>query len=933
VPPGPKAARLGTIRTDVRPLDSSFVAIDIETTGLDPERDAVTEVGLVRFDASGQEVESFQSFVNPGREIPLFVQQLTGVTTRDVESAPTLKALRSRILAFVGDDTIVGHNIQFDRSYLRKGGVNFPGAGLDTAELSRLLLPARRTHNLADLACELGVQLDEHHRALADARAAGHVFLALRERARQLAPAQRSQLSRLISLHDPELASVIGPVEADGIVEATGPALLPARTYPRLEPREPAIHVPEVELDGAFAAAARVIAGFEQRLQQRTMAETVRQATNDGGHVLVEAGTGVGKSLAYLLPSALYAVRNGRRVVVSTNTISLQEQLLSKDIPALREVLLDAGVIDAPEDFRAVLLKGRANYLCLQRWFASYGAGMADSDFARLAASMLLWLPETETGDRSELGLDHTNWLTWQRISAQDADCLSRQNRFVREGSCFLHRARRAAESAHIIVVNHALLLADLASGRSAIPPFDTLIIDEAHNLEDVATRQFGGSVPRRMLTDALEAVHRPGSRDQRAGGVAEFLKAAPGTGAAKVSGESLERMVSRTHERVGPFFDALAGFLPAKGEEDRLLLSGAIRSSPDWSVVEESAASLDEFLRLTAAEANNAARTLGGQGDDESPNALADEVESAGRRLDELRLQLRQLLAASGNDTIVWLSRERDGSASLNSAPLDVGPALREQLFDDCRTLIATSATLATGRDAKYTARRLGLEDAEFSQLGSPFDYQQSTLLAAVTDIPEPGDRDYVPQMTTAIAELVRASNGRALALFTSHAALRRVAEALRPQLEADGIAVLAQGIDGPPPRLIQNLIEQPRSVVLGTASFWEGVDVKGEALSLLIIGRLPFAVPTDPVYKARSEQYDNPFAEYALPSAILRFRQGFGRLIRDHSDRGVVAVLDRRILSKGYGRSFVEALPTCTMLKADAASIADRTREWLAQ
>ncbi|MDZ7726711.1 MAG: hypothetical protein U5Q44_00150 [Dehalococcoidia bacterium] len=239
---------------------------------------------------------------------------------------------------------------------------------------------------------------------------------------------------------------------------------------------------------------------FEERPQQREMASYVRDALAGGGQYLVEAGTGVGKSLAYLVPAALHALHNERRVVVSTNTIGLQEQLLTKDIPALRQMLVDAGVIESDEDLRVSLLKGRANYLCLQRWTASYGASMADPDFGRLASSMLLWLPETETGDRSELGLDHNDYLTWQRVSAQDADCLSRQNSWVREGYCFLARARRAAESAHIIIVNHALLLADLAAGGSAIPAYDALIVDEAHNLEETATRQFGASVSRRQL-------------------------------------------------------------------------------------------------------------------------------------------------------------------------------------------------------------------------------------------------------------------------------------------------------------------------------------------------------------------------------------------------------------------------------------------------
>ncbi|HEY4669278.1 MAG TPA: helicase C-terminal domain-containing protein, partial [Tepidiformaceae bacterium] len=242
-----------------------------------------------------------------------------------------------------------------------------------------------------------------------------------------------------------------------------------------------------------------------------------------------------------------------------------------------------------------------------------------------------------------------------------------------------------------------------------------------------------------------------------------------------------------------------------------------------------------------------------------------------------------------------------------------------------------ATSATLSAAGSMEYAERRLGLERPEKLRLGSPFDYRSSTLLAAFSDVPEPNAPGYSEALAAAIVELVKASDGRALALFTSHASLKRVASLVRQPLEDSGIVVLAQGIDGPPRQLTENLIQNPRTLVLGTSSFWEGVDVRGDALSLLIIARLPFAVPSDPIYRARSEQYDNPFNEYALPAAILRFRQGFGRLIRDREDRGVVAVLDRRVYEKQYGAQFIKGLPECTRIRGDTADVADHVRDWL--
>ncbi|MYD28822.1 MAG: hypothetical protein F4X03_07920, partial [Dehalococcoidia bacterium] len=296
-------------------------------------------------------------------------------------------------------------------------------------------------------------------------------------------------------------------------------------------------------------------------------------------------------------------------------------------------------------------------------------------------------------------------------------------------------------------------------------------------------------------------------------------------------------------------------------------------------------------------------------------------------------RLDLAHLIEGSDPNAITWVSTTRDGTGALNSAPLEVGPRLAEELFAGRATVIATSATLAAGGSMVFTADQMGLPDAGTLALGSPFDYERSTLLATPTGFPDPGSQGYEEAAADAVTELALASEGRALALFTSHASLRRVADLSRGALEAEGISVLVQDRDGAPRQLMRNLMEDPRSVIFGTSSFWEGIDIRGDTLSLVVIARLPFAVPTDPIHRARSELYDDPFGGYSLPGAILRFRQGFGRLIRDREDRGVVAVLDSRVRTKRYGREFLEAIPRCTRLNAGIEEVAARTREWLAR
>lgn len=344
---------------------------------------------------------------------------------------------------------------------------------------------------------------------------------------------------------------------------------------------------------------------------------------------------------------------------------------------------------------------------------------------------------------------------------------------------------------------------------------------------------------------------------------------------------------------------------------------------------MEEGWTGLDAALASAVESSRAASGLLGG----EDGGTAGEELEAAAGRLEGVRLDLAHLIEGGDPNTIVWASTTRDGTGALNSAPLEVGPLLAAELFEGRATVIATSATLAAGGSMAFTAEQMGLPDAGTLALGSPFDYKRSTLLATPTGFPDPGNRGYDEAASGAITALALASRGRALALFTSHASLRRVAELARPALEREGISVLVQDRDGAPRQLMRNLVEDPRAIIFGTSSFWEGIDIRGEALSLVVIARLPFGVPTDPIHRARSDLYDDPFGGYSLPGAILRFRQGFGRLIRDREDRGVVAVLDSRVRTKRYGRQFLDAIPECTQLNADIRDIAARTRAWLSR
>ena len=488
-----------------------WVALDLETTGLSAETDAIIEIGAVKF-TSDATLDEYETFVNPGRKITEFINQLTGITQAQVDAAPRFADVASNLLDFIGDSTVIAHNADFDLGFLRAEGLAVDGPVCDTWELAYLAQPNAPSYALDQLASAVSAPKRQAHRALNDALAVRDVFLALVPVLADMDPTVIAEFRRLSR----RSGWRIGPL-LDSVDEFTGPNRPSADSALAVDSREIArrlgrprpIRADEsakpVDLDlvgGALAsgsAFASGIPGFEERPQQIEMARAVTETINSSGRLIVEAGTGVGKSLAYLLPAALYATSNSRRIVVSTNTINLQEQLVHKDLPMVKEALREIDP-DAADKLRFTELKGRANYLCFKRWRQMLFSADLDESHARLIGKTLSWVLDTETGDRSELNLGHRRAAAaWDRLSAQRAhDCPTQS------GPCFLRAAREEAAASHIIVVNHSLLLSDIAAGGSAIPDHDLLIVDEAHHLEDAATDQLGFSVAQSDVTDLL---------------------------------------------------------------------------------------------------------------------------------------------------------------------------------------------------------------------------------------------------------------------------------------------------------------------------------------------------------------------------------------------------------------------------------------------
>jgi DNA polymerase-3 subunit epsilon/ATP-dependent DNA helicase DinG len=813
-------------------------------------------------------------------------------------------------------------------------------------------MPLASRYNLGGLCQQLSIPNLGAHRALSDAKMTHQLFLELYDLALELPVDLLAEIVRLGE-----------PVDWDGfwffqeILKTTIKRKPIQAKYVRnqnifdglfykeeilSQPLKPNAEILSLDVDeissilepgGEFS---KFFKNFEYRPQQVDMLRSVSSAFSNQNHLMVEAGTGTGKSFAYLIPAAFWSIKNNHRVVISTNTIALQDQLINKDIPDL------CSALDIP--LRTVVLKGRANYLCPRRLEAFRFRGPENKEEMRVLGKILVWLHLGGDGDRTRLNLNSPmEREIWQRLSADDENCNAETCTARMGGICPFYQVRQAAQNAHVLVVNHALLLSDVVTGSRVLPSYEYLIIDEGHHLEAASTNTLSYRITQNEMQRMLRELGSvsSGILGRLISALKQILRPSEFASAFSICQRMTDLAFRLEHDWNG-FFDALQAFLESERDfqpigmyAQQVRILPATRTVPSWSTVEIQYDQANETMSLLIKLVKDFLKDLS----DTIDNPAEDIEEAIGslsfnhQRMTEASTFLYAMILQPEADYIYWIEQQPDSTRMvLQIAPLHIGSLMEKYLWHDKASIILTSATLTAHGEFDYLRNRLNADEADELIVGSPFDYENATMLYLPNDIPEPSQASAYQRMVEhTLVQLSKATGGRLLALFTSYAQLKKTSQAIAPRLADADIQVYEQGEGASANTLLESFRDTDRAVLLGTRAFWEGVDIPGDALSVLVIVKLPFAVPSDPIVAARSETFEDPFNEYSIPEAILTFRQGFGRLIRTQYDRGIVVVLDRRVSSKRYGKYFIESLPPCNVVSGSVSDLPKKAAQWL--
>jgi ATP-dependent DNA helicase DinG len=936
-----------------------YVVIDIETTGNRiNDGDQVIQIGMCTIN-KGEIGERFSSFVKPTIPIPPFIERLTGISDQVVEEAPSIEEILPDVVKRLEDSILVAHNVHFDLRVLQNalqehGYPPYSGMIIDTVELSRILLPNRVSYKLHQLANDLNMQHDHPHQADSDALATAQLFQILCSKLWQLPLVTIQRMIPIARTLFSDVEHFFRKVEQARLQTTSNKNdTLPqtevyrhlALALPDTNTMQPIGEISQPNRNSSGfdvkAIIQSVMTDYEVRPEQDELAHEIFQSFLEEKHGIFEAATGTGKTLAYLIAALYWSKLYGKKVVISTHTIQLQGQIQEKEIPRLVDAL--------PFSFEVSLLKGRNHYLCLRKFEQSLFKledRNYDSDLTKL--QLLVWLTETKTGDIEELNVPSGGKDYWQKVQSETPTCLHHKCPWFKR--CYYFRAKDMANEADLVITNHALLMADLKGSR-ILPEYEYLVIDEAHHLEQVATEQYGKSVHYsaiHFVIQRLSAMDKPNISDQ----LIQALDLSENGHHLIQKVDEILFLLSELKIEIDQLFTGLANLAEQKQSSMTEEKHKSIRivhqkeSGEPWvSIIQLMGKISNEFTAISVLYYRFMQLTDSIQEDlSHTGRSSLIDWSSSMKQLEEYVLQIDKMLLNSEQGYVYWIEYESKGarnSSAMFQMPLQVGKFLEEELFLLKKSVALTSATLQVKESFQYVIDQLGIpiDSLRTKIIHSPFDYEsQATLLISndISHIHDVNEGIFTQEIAKSIIELISVSQGRTMILFTSYQMLRSTYQLLKQPLQEQGVILFAQGIDsGSRGKLTRNFQSQNKAVLLGTSSFWEGVDIPGEQLSCLVIVKLPFTPPNTPYFQAKAEELKasgkNPFMDYALPQAVIRFKQGFGRLIRKATDRGVVVVFDRRIIEARYGKLFIQSLPKVRVQSVDREQLVQEIQRWL--
>ncbi|MGN1402462.1 MAG: ATP-dependent DNA helicase DinG [Bacillus sp. (in: firmicutes)] len=921
-----------------------YVVIDLETTGNSVKKgDKIIQFAAVVVE-DNKIIEEYSTFMNPGKPLSSFIEELTGIQEEQLAKAPLFAEVAPKIISLLENACFVAHNVLFDLSFLQDelleaGYEGFFGSTIDTVELAKIMRPGAASYKLSQLAETEGVGHDRPHQADSDAYATAELFilftrelskfpLVTMKQLHKLSQSLKSEISELIGdllddrmkhspIHHPNLMINKGiafrrPV-ADQLIERNG-----QEEYP-------------LTAEEKTAMIKQAFAHFEPREDQLKMMDDVYDVITNDKIAMIEAGTGLGKTLGYLLPAAYMSVQRHAKVIISTYTIELQNQLLHKELPNLRESI--------PFPINTVVIKGRSNYISLAKFdrVLRIREDNYDSNLTRM--QILVWLLTTETGDKDELNLTSGGELFWEKL--QNGIRLENAHQASWEPFEFYERAKASAEEADILITNHAYLMTNYFFNPREAFENATIIIDEAHQLESAALKHLGTAIDYVSIKMVLNKV---GVTEQKL--LTYRLKQLAAKQQEQRIIQEIERRTQESAYELDQFFHMLSRLSDKErtsNETNALNLQKTMEKKkmnrPLQMIAERLAG---QFNRLSSLFDDFVTRVVEREQLGKSQIHYISEAYSISQFLSDKAREFTEFFIQPKADFLYWIEWNRNSPvqyASLYSQPILAANALWKQFFSRQKSVVLTSSTLTVKGSFSYMKDKLGIEQSETFMYPSPFDFRSKVKMLVADDLPEVikvNTEEYARSLALYIKEAALACKGRMLVLFTSHEMLRTTHEELKNLRELEDFNLLSHGVtSNSKTRLIKYFQNFDKSILLGTAGFWDGLDLPGETLQCLMMVRLPFTSPKEPIHEARCKQIEamggNPFAEYSLPEAIMKFRQGFGRLIRTRDDKGIFIICDKRVTNASYGKDFISSLPEMDREGVQLGSLQKTIKSWL--